>query len=218
MTLVFTIAWCACTLQGQTMRNLAEVHAQNAHAKDARSTAAACRSRRPLLTIPAGVFSLGYFYFFVILSIIWGVVRLLSHTFCTFMAAVLAGADKDACSLPRNPGLHACSYTQHRCSACSWPVKCAKSHSCPTLRGDQHNSSWPCAPLRLHAQVCAIIGIFLPLWESRDVFARVVGLGGPAPGNATLPKAARSEIQLKTAGDDYAHEGVHTASGNGLKL
>ena len=27
------------------------------------------------MTIPAGVFSLGYFYFFVILSMAWGLVR-----------------------------------------------------------------------------------------------------------------------------------------------
>ena len=29
----------------------------------------------PVMTIPAGVFSLGYFYFFVILSMAWGLVR-----------------------------------------------------------------------------------------------------------------------------------------------
>ena len=29
----------------------------------------------PVMTIPAGVFSLGYFYFFVILSLAWGLVR-----------------------------------------------------------------------------------------------------------------------------------------------
>ena len=32
----------------------------------------------PVMTIPAGVFSLGYFYWFVILSLIWGLVRALS--------------------------------------------------------------------------------------------------------------------------------------------
>ena len=29
----------------------------------------------PVMTIPAGVFSLGYFYWFVILSLCWGLVR-----------------------------------------------------------------------------------------------------------------------------------------------
>ena len=29
----------------------------------------------PVMTIPAGVFSLGYFYWFVILSMAWGLVR-----------------------------------------------------------------------------------------------------------------------------------------------
>lgn len=29
----------------------------------------------PVLTIPAGVFNLGYFYFFTILAIMWGMVR-----------------------------------------------------------------------------------------------------------------------------------------------
>ncbi|CAL8465288.1 g4823 [Coccomyxa elongata] len=77
----------------------------------------------PVLTIPAGVFSKGYFSFFVILSIIWG-----------FAAAVVA--------------------------------------------------------------------IFLPLWESRDVFARALGIAPPKT-NA-LPTSTKPN---GTKPDDSAHHG-----------
>jgi hypothetical protein len=214
MTLVFTIAWCALHAQrSKHAEILLELRMHVFHIQRVRAVHnLPCRACRPLLTIPAGVFSLGYFYFFVILSIIWGAVRVatppptcfLHHHGCS-LAGYMTG------SLPA-------WHSNEQASTAFWPG------DIPNLQAFTTLTRMPAGLLRapalcaLHAQVCAIIAIFLPLWESRDVFARVVGLGGPAPGNATLPKAARSEIQLKTAGDDYAHEGVHTASGDGMKL
>ena len=83
----------------------------------------------PVMTIPAGVFSLGYFYWFVILSLCWGL-------------------------------------------------------------------------------IAAVIAIFLPLWESRDVFARVAGMQDTLPRDAKLPHVGKPEGQFKTAPgtDDTAHE------------
>ena len=55
------------------------------------------------------------------------------------------------------------------------------------------------------------MAIFLPLWESRDVFARVVGLSGPKTESTTLPtttaKPGKELANLKGI-DDSAHHGM----------
>ncbi len=64
----------------------------------------------PIMTIPAGVFSLGYFYWFVILSLCWGLVRALSlllsphkcpHMLAAYLASLLP--------LPNTACMHACT-------------------------------------------------------------------------------------------------------------
>ena len=41
-------------------------------------------------------------------------------------------------------------------------------------------------------QIAAVIAIFMPLWESRDVFARVVGRQSTLPRDAKLPETLGS--------------------------
>lgn len=56
-------------------------------------------------------------------------------------------------------------------------------------------------------QVAAFIAIFLPLWESRDVFMRVLGLSGPRTQDTTLPttdKPGKEFVGAKPY-DDTAH-------------
>ena len=71
----------------------------------------------PVLTLPAGVFSLSYFYFFVVLSILWGFVRaapLLLHSPC-MRACVWA-----FCTLPQTRCL--CRPAQHAPPASCTPA------------------------------------------------------------------------------------------------
>lgn len=65
-------------------------------------------------------------------------------------------------------------------------------------------------------QAASAIGILLPLWESRDLFARVISYGGGK--NATLPTTSQIQLKSAAADSDYAHEGVHTAAGDEHKL
>ena len=60
-------------------------------------------------------------------------------------------------------------------------------------------------------QLAAFVAIFLPLWESRDVFMRVVGLSGPKTESTTLPTTGakpgtKEMVNLKDV-DDSAHHG-----------
>lgn len=62
-------------------------------------------------------------------------------------------------------------------------------------------------------QVAAFVAIFLPLWESRDVFMRVVGISGPKTQSTTLPTTGakptgtKEMVNLKGI-DDSAHHGM----------
>lgn len=64
---------------------------------------------------------------------------------------------------------------------------------------------------RWHApQVAAIVAIFLPLYESRDVFYRIVGIQDAKPQNTTLPTTGKGQFVT----EDSAHTGANSA---GLK-
>ena len=58
-------------------------------------------------------------------------------------------------------------------------------------------------------QVAAFIAIFLPLYESRDVFMRVVGLAGPKTEHTTLPTmTAKPGKEPIKPYEDSAHAGL----------
>ena len=158
-----------------------------------------------------------YFYFFVILSIIWGFVR----SFYPLLAASFSSPQQSFIAAGR-ACMHACLPAMHLLLAVPHAKCCAGlQSSCRLymLTAAQSLGSMVCkACARACAQVASCIGILLPLWESRDLFARVISYGGPK--NATLPTTSHPEIQLKSAGveSDYAHEGVHTADGDMHKM
>ena len=90
----------------------------------------------PVMTIPAGVFSLGYFYFFIILSLAWGLVR------TPFSLPLFARWTNHLCQWPplghcsccrHSPSQKACcmrvgpccpALRSIVCSACSCPLRC----------------------------------------------------------------------------------------------
>ena len=58
-------------------------------------------------------------------------------------------------------------------------------------------------------QIAAVIAIFMPLWESRDVFARVVGIQDTMPRDQGLPQTAEGQLKTHPSAtgelDDSAH-------------